>query len=89
MNYNSFLPTDYKKALIDTLLFRSYNICADYIILHNKIKYLKTIWQKNLFSLFFIDNCIKNFLNKLSITRKSSNTISDKKRDLHLLRISG
>ena len=79
MNYNSFLPTNYKKGLIDTLLFRSYNICADYSILHNVIKYLKTIWQKNSFPLFFSDNCIKNFLDKLFITRKSSNTISDKK----------
>ena len=79
MNYNSFLPTNYKKGLIDTLLFRSYNISADYSILHNEIKYLKTIWQKNSFPLFFSDNCIKNFLDKLFITRKSSNTISDKK----------
>ena len=79
MNYNSFLPTNYKKGLIDTLLFRSYNICADYSILHNEIKYLKTIWQKNSFPLLFSDNCIKNFLDKLFITRKSSNTISDEK----------
>ena len=78
-NYNSFLPTNYKKGLIDTLLFQSYNICADYSILHNKIKYLRTIWQKNSFPLFFIDNCIKFFLDKLFITCKSSNTISDRK----------
>ena len=43
MNHNSFLPTNYKKYLIDTLLFRSYNICIDYSILHNEIKYLKII----------------------------------------------
>ena len=79
MNYNSFLPTNYKKGLIDTLLFRSYNICADYSILHNEIKYLKTIWQKNSFPLFFIYNCVEEFLDNLFITRKSSNTISDEK----------
>ena len=61
MNYNSFLPTNYKKALINTLLFRFYNICADYSVLHNEIKYLKTICQKNPFLLFFIDNCINFF----------------------------
>ena len=43
MNYNSFLPINYKKGLIDTLIFRSYNICADHSILHNEIKYLKTL----------------------------------------------
>ena len=67
MNYNNFLRTNYKKVLINTLLFQSYNICADYSILHNKIKYLKTIWQKNSFPFFFIDNCIKSFLDKLFI----------------------
>ena len=59
LNYNSFLTTNYKKGLINTLLFQSYNIRADYRILHNEIKHLKTIWQKNSFPLIFIDNCIK------------------------------
>ena len=59
LNYNSFLTTNYKKGLINTLLFQSYNIRADYRILHNEIKYLKTIGQKNSFPLIFIDNCIK------------------------------
>ena len=59
LNYNSILTTNYKKGLINTLLFQSYNIRADYRILHNEIKYLKTIWQKNSFPLIFIDNCIK------------------------------
>ena len=59
LNYNSFLKTNYKKGLINTLLFQSYNIRADYIILHNEIKYLKIIWQKKSFPLIFIDNCIK------------------------------
>ena len=44
MNYISFLSTNHMKGLIDTLLFRSYNIYADYSILYSKIKYLKTIW---------------------------------------------
>ena len=31
LNFNSFLPMDYKKGLIHNLLFRAYNICADYV----------------------------------------------------------
>ena len=88
LSYNSFLPINYKKCLIDTL-FRFYNICADYSVLHNKIKYLKTIWQKNSFPLIFIDNSIKQFLSKLFITRKSSKTISDKKKIFICLELSG
>ena len=88
ISHNSFLPTNYKKDLIDTL-FRSYNICADYSILHNNIKCLKTIWQKNSFPLISIDNSIKQFLNKLFITRKSSKTILDKKEIFIYLKFSG
>ena len=40
-NYSSFLPTNSKKGLIDTLSFRSYDIRAD--ILHNEIRYLKPV----------------------------------------------
>ena len=65
MNYKLVKTTNYKKGLTETLLFRSYDICADYSILHNEIKYLKSIWQKNSFPLFFIDNCIKNSLDKI------------------------
>ena len=59
-----------KKGLLDTLLLQSYNICADYPTSHNKIKYFKTVWQKNSLPLFFIDNCIKFFLDKLLHVRK-------------------
>ena len=79
MNYNSFLPVKYKKGLIHTLLFRAYNICADYNTLHNEIEYLKSVWQRNSFPFFFIDSCIKKFLDKLFISSKPSNNASDKK----------
>ena len=39
LNFNSFLPMDYKKGLIHTLLFRPYNICTDYVTLHTENKY--------------------------------------------------
>ena len=59
LNYGSFLPVDYKRGLIATLLHRTYTICSDYGRLHEEINELKTIWQKNKFPLFFIDKCIK------------------------------
>ena len=59
VNYNSFLPRDYKRGLISTLLHRAYTICSDYGKLHLEIERLKTIWQKNSFPLSFIDRCVK------------------------------
>ena len=81
MNCNSFLLIDYKKGLT-ILLFYAYSIYADYITLHIDIKILKSIWQRNSFPLFFIDNCIKKFVNKLFIKRNISGTVSKKKEVL-------
>ena len=53
LNFNSFLPMDYKKGLIHTLLFRAHNICADYVTLHIEIEFLKSTWQRNSFPFFF------------------------------------
>ena len=79
LNFNSFLPMDYKKDLIHTLLFRAYNICADYVTLHTEIEFLISIWQRNSFPLFFIDKCIKRFLDKLFIKQNISGTVTKKK----------
>ena len=43
---------EYEIGLIHNLLFRAYNIYADYITLHNDIEFLKTIWQRNSFPTF-------------------------------------
>ena len=54
LNCNSHLPTTYKKGLIDTLSYRAYNICSNCSSLYQEINDKKTVWQKNLFPLFFI-----------------------------------
>ena len=53
LNFNSHLPNMYKKGLIDTLLYRAYNICSTYTSFHQEIIYVKTIWQKNSFPLIY------------------------------------
>ena len=62
LNFNSHLPNMYKKGLIDTLLYRAYNICSSYASFDQEISYLKAVWQKNSFPLFFIDKCVQKFL---------------------------
>ena len=83
-NYNSFLSLKYKKGLIHTLLFRAFNICADYNTFHNEVQYLKLIWQKNYFLYFFIDNSFKRFLDKFFFTCKTLDFVSDKKKSLFI-----
>ena len=79
LNFNSHLPVDYKKGLIETLLFRAYHICSDYEKLHQEILFLKSVLQKNSFPLFFIDKCVQKFLDKLFVKRNKPPIASVKK----------
>ena len=83
LNFNSHLPSEYKKGLIHTLLYRAYNICSNYSNVHQEIVYLKNVWQKNSFPLFFIDKCIYKFLDKLFI-KHDSNKIKSEKKEIRI-----
>ena len=55
----------YKCRLIHSLLFRVFNICANYHLIHKEIETLKTIWRKKFYSKSLIDSCIQIFLIKI------------------------
>ena len=40
-NFNSFIPNEYKCGLINTLLFRGFNICSSYEKFHQEVVVLK------------------------------------------------
>ena len=84
MNYGSHLPINYKKGLIHTLLYRAYNICSDFQSLHLEIMFLKTVWQKNRFPLFFIDSCVKKFFNEIFIKRQKNVSPSTSKKEIYV-----
>ena len=79
-NFNSFLSTQYKRHLLHTLLYRTYNMCSSYFQIHEEINHLKSVWQKNSFFLFFIDNRIHKLLNKLFIKDVQNSTTTQKKK---------
>jgi hypothetical protein len=45
-NFESFLPTAYKKGFIFSLLFRYFNICSSYQIFHADLKNSKSYYLK-------------------------------------------
>ena len=65
LNYHSYLPKEYKKGLLFTLLYRAYKLSSSYVSFHEEIQNLKIIWQKNSFPVYFIDKCVYKFLDKL------------------------
>ena len=53
-------------------------VCSDYGRFHEEVNKLKVIWQKNDFPLFFIDRCVKKFLDKLFVKKTSDNSTQKK-----------
>ena len=45
-HYESYVDQTYEKSLTDTLLFRCFSICSDYISFHLKVEKLREILKK-------------------------------------------
>ena len=69
-NFNSFMPEQYKKGLIKTLLHRSFTFCCDWNRFEIEVTALKNIFRKNKFPLYFIEKVIGEFLNKIFIPKR-------------------
>ena len=78
MNFKSFMPDSYKKGLIYTLLHRAFVLCCSWDKFHTEVCFLKEIFRKNQFPEFFIDRCIKSFLDKIFIAKKIVSTVPKK-----------
>ena len=61
----SFIPITYKRGLINTLLFRYFNISSSYAIFHAKIEKFRQIMTKNGYPEKFFDKVVRSFLNKI------------------------
>ena len=59
----------YKIGLLETMLFCCFSICSSYVKFHKEIVKLKEIFKQNSYPEKFIDRCIKNFLNKLCVSK--------------------
>ena len=87
-NFKSFMPVTYKFGLVHTLLHRSFSICSSYEKFHEEIVLLKEVFKKNEYPQFFIDKCIKKYLNKLFVPKRIIHTV-DKKQVLLVLPFLG
>ena len=66
-NFDSFISETYKTGLIKSLLFRCFNLCSEFVKFHHKINILKGILYKNSYPRDFVDKCIKEFLDRVTI----------------------
>ena len=70
-NFDSFIPLSYKTGLIWSLLYRAFSLCSTFELFHQEILKLKDIFKRNGYPISFIDKCVKRFLDKVFIERKT------------------
>ena len=70
-NFKSFIPVTYKFGLVHTLLHRSFSIYSSYEKFNEEIVLLKEVFKKNEYPQFFIEKCIKKYLSKLFVPKRS------------------
>ena len=61
INFTSFIPKTDKPGLIESLLFRCFNLCSDFAKFYHEINILKGILYKNIHPRDFSEKCIKIF----------------------------
>ena len=77
-NFLSFMPTEYKKGLVFTLLYRGFTLCTDWSKFRAELVYLKSVMGRNGYPRHFVDKCIKTFLDKISTPKLPVLTASKK-----------
>ena len=77
-NYSAFIPIEYKRGLIATLLHRAYMVNSSLSGLHDEITRLKEILKKNGYPENFLDRCILKFFNKVYETKPTVTTVPKK-----------
>ena len=63
--FSSFIPVDFKRNLVKTLVTRAFYICSDYFSLHFEFSCIKEILYLNGFNTKFTDTYLGKQLNKL------------------------
>ena len=82
-NFNSFIPETYKTGLIESLLFRCFNLCSDFVKFHHEINILKSILYKNSYPRDFVEKCIKKLLDRVLTQKTVESTVP--KKDLMIV----
>ena len=68
-NYDSFISDTYKIGLVHTLLFWFSKICSGMENFNIEVELLRSIFKCNIYLVNSIDQCIKNFFDKLYVPK--------------------
>ena len=83
-HYKSYMPDSYKKGLMYTLLHRAFVLCNSCDKFHEEVVFLKEIFIKNCYPSFFVDKCVKIFLDKKYLPKKDNFDVQQKELSICL-----
>ena len=78
-HFKSYAPLNYKRGLINCLLFRIFHLCSNWSVIHDEIKNLKCFLIQNKYPLDFVEASVRNILGKLIMISKTTESIDVKK----------
>ena len=73
--FESFLPSVCKCGIVYALVCRYFCISSNWTRFHNKLIFLKRIFQKHGYPKKFIDKCFKKFLNNVHLVMENVPTV--------------
>ena len=77
-HYGSYMPDTYKKGLMYTLLHRAFVLCSSWDKFHEEVVFLKEVFMKNSYPSYFVDKCIKIFMDKIFVAKTAYFTVPRK-----------
>ena len=70
MNYESSAPLKWKRALLNCLLTRAYNLSSNYSLFATEIEKIKTIFRKNSYPSSMINRSVDEFISRRNISNE-------------------
>ena len=64
LQWNSFVPRQYKRGLVNCLIHRAWNICSSYDNFCKELEFIRSVLTANGYPLNFIESCVKRYLDK-------------------------
>ena len=77
-SFDGFIFEFYKTGLIFTLLFRCFTICSNMQSFHLEVEQLQQIFKCNSYPVTLIGQCVKTFLNKILVLKRTLITVPKK-----------
>jgi hypothetical protein len=65
-NFRSFIPFQYKRSLVSSLIHRFFSLCSNYENFHAQLELYRQILNKNCYPTRLFDRCVRTFLENVS-----------------------